>query len=246
MKTKLFVLFLLSLFLFSCRSSINTPGAVIVKNEVTQPSPTSTAINTSTPTPTVIPSPTTTLTPTSTPRPNSYKVKVGDTLDQIAKLFDIPLDYLAQINNITDINLIYIGQILQIPAEYIPIPPTPIAPVPGKMIYVVLSEQKVYVYEESVLLKVFIVSSGVPGYDTVTGDYFIYSKLESTTMSGPGYYLEHVPYTMYFHLGYSFHGTYWHHNFGVPMSHGCLNMRTEDAKWLYAWSPIGTLVRIVP
>ena len=41
-----------------------------------------------------------------------------------------------------------------------------------------------------------------------------------------------------------FHGTYWHSNFGYPMSHGCINMITEDAKWLYDWAPIGTEVEV--
>ena len=43
---------------------------------------------------------------------------------------------------------------------------------------------------------------------------------------------------------YGIHGTYWHHNFGTPMSHGCVNMLTEDAGWLYDWASIGTVVYI--
>ena len=63
-------------------------------------------------------------------------------------------------------------------------------------------------------------------------------------MSGPGYYLTNVPYTMYFYKSYGIHGTYWHNNFGYPMSHGCVNMRTSEAHWLYDFSPMGTLVYI--
>ena len=55
-------------------------------------------------------------------------------------------------------------------------------------------------------------------------------------MSGPGYYLTNVPYTMYFYRGYGLHGTYWHNNFGHPMSHGCVNLKTPDAKWLFDWT----------
>jgi lipoprotein-anchoring transpeptidase ErfK/SrfK len=65
-------------------------------------------------------------------------------------------------------------------------------------------------------------------------------------MSGPGYYLPGVPYTMYFYKGYGLHGTYWHSNFGTPMSHGCVNLKTEDAGWLYNWASIGTIVNIHP
>ena len=46
-------------------------------------------------------------------------------------------------------------------------------------------------------------------------------------MSGPGYYLPGVPYVMYFYQGYGLHGTYWHDNFGQPMSHGCVNLPTR-------------------
>jgi lipoprotein-anchoring transpeptidase ErfK/SrfK len=49
---------------------------------------------------------------------------------------------------------------------------------------------------------------------------------------------------MYFYKGYGIHGTYWHNNFGVPMSHGCVNMRTSDAGWLYYWASEGTLVHV--
>ncbi|NIV94533.1 L,D-transpeptidase family protein, partial [candidate division KSB1 bacterium] len=36
--------------------------------------------------------------------------------------------------------------------------------------------------------------------------------------------------------GVALHGTYWHNNFGWPMSRGCVNLRTEDAKWLFRWT----------
>jgi lipoprotein-anchoring transpeptidase ErfK/SrfK len=50
---------------------------------------------------------------------------------------------------------------------------------------------------------------------------------------------------MYFYESYGLHGTYWHHNFGHPMSHGCVNLKTEDAQWLYEnFVSIGTLVNI--
>jgi lipoprotein-anchoring transpeptidase ErfK/SrfK len=53
-----------------------------------------------------------------------------------------------------------------------------------------------------------------------------------------------VPYSMYFYQGYALHGTYWHSNFGQPMSHGCVNLRTADAEWLYQFAPVGTAVRV--
>jgi len=51
------------------------------------------------------------------------------------------------------------------------------------------------------------------------------------------YELPGVPWVCFFHeTGVAFHGTYWHHNFGRKMSHGCINMHTEEAKWLYRWT----------
>jgi lipoprotein-anchoring transpeptidase ErfK/SrfK len=65
-------------------------------------------------------------------------------------------------------------------------------------------------------------------------------------MSGPGYNLPNVLWTMYFYKGYGRHGTYWHNNFGQLMSHGSVNMRDEDAKWLFDWAPRGTSVLVLP
>lgn len=107
-----------------------------------------------------------------------------------------------------------------------------------------LSEQHVYAYEGGQVVGDFIASTGTWDHPTVTGQYYIYVKYRYTDMSGPGYYLANVPYTMYFYKGYGLHGTYWHNNFGVPMSHGCVNLRTADAGWLYNWASVGTLVNV--
>ncbi len=114
----------------------------------------------------------------------------------------------------------------------------------GRWIDVDLSQQMLYAYEGNTIVASFLVSTGVPAYPTVTGQFHIYIKLESTLMAGYGYYLPNVPYTMYFYYGYGLHGTYWHNNFGHPMSHGCVNMYTPDAQWLFYWASVGTLVNI--
>lgn len=107
-----------------------------------------------------------------------------------------------------------------------------------------LTHQRVYAYEGETVVNSFLVSTGTWLYPTVTGQYHIYVKYRSNKMSGPGYYLPNVPYIMYFYGSYGLHGTYWHNNFGTPMSHGCVNLRTDDAAWLYSWASIGTLVNI--
>lgn len=107
-----------------------------------------------------------------------------------------------------------------------------------------LSQQRTYAYEGNQLVRTFVVSTGIAAYPTVTGEFHIYVKYRYTLMVGPGYYLPNVPYTMYFYKGYGLHGTYWHHNFGTPMSHGCVNLKTEDAAWLFQWASIGTVVNV--
>ncbi|HRU93899.1 MAG TPA: LysM peptidoglycan-binding domain-containing protein [Anaerolineae bacterium] len=145
-------------------------------------------------------------------------------------------------------DLIYVGQRLVIPGAgggVPPITPSP-APVQGapgeKWIDINLSRQTLTAYVGQTPVFTAVVSTGTSRTPTVVGTYSIYVKYLSTPMSGPGYYLPNVPYTMYFYRGYGIHGTYWHNNFGTPMSHGCVNMRTSDAQWLYNWAPVGTKV----
>lgn len=107
-----------------------------------------------------------------------------------------------------------------------------------------LSEQRVYVYEGDVVVNSFLVSTGLPETPTVTGKYRIYVKVRIQDMSGPGYYLSDVPWVMFFYEDYGFHGTYWHNNFGRPMSRGCVNLTIDDAAWLFNWASVGTLVNI--
>jgi lipoprotein-anchoring transpeptidase ErfK/SrfK len=125
--------------------------------------------------------------------------------------------------------------------------PTP-TPVPadksqsGKWIEIDLSDQRLYAHEGQKTVMKAVVSTGTRYYPTVTGRFKIYAKYRATRMTGPGYNLPNVPWTMYFYRGYAIHGTYWHNNFGRPMSHGCVNMKTAEAKRLYQWAPKGTLV----
>ena len=107
-----------------------------------------------------------------------------------------------------------------------------------------LSTQRMSAYDGNKLINTFIVSTGLPGTPTVTGRFRIYVKYTATLMAGPGYYLPNVPWTMYFYNGYGIHGTYWHNNFGTPMSHGCVNMRNSDAEWAFNFAGVGTLVNI--
>lgn len=117
-----------------------------------------------------------------------------------------------------------------------------------KEIQVDLTNQRLYAYEGDNLIYSFLISSGKWG-KTPTGSFTIANKFRYVDMSGGSsalhtyYNLPNVPYTMFFgntqipaSKGFSFHGTYWHNNFGVPMSHGCINMKISEAGLLYNWA----------
>ncbi|MFN2289979.1 MAG: L,D-transpeptidase family protein [Anaerolineae bacterium] len=113
-----------------------------------------------------------------------------------------------------------------------------------KWIEVDLSQQRLYAHEGQKTVLKAVVSTGIARYPTLPGRFKIYAKYRATRMTGPGYDLPNVPWTMFYSGNYGIHGTYWHNNFGHPMSHGCINMKTVEAKWLFKWAPKGTLVVI--
>jgi len=193
---------------------------------------------------------------TTTPAPTSflYTVQAGDSLAAIAARYGLTWMDLASLNQLTDPDHIAIGQAINIslnPEDYKNLDPyfkSEIMNVEGeeKHIFVKLSEQKLYLYEGESRVGEFLISSGLPGTPTVTGVYKIWIKLESTTMSLEGEYnLPNVPYTMYFYGDYAIHGTYWHNNFGTPMSHGCINLSKPDAEIVFNWAEVGTIVQVV-
>jgi len=107
-----------------------------------------------------------------------------------------------------------------------------------------LGKQRLYAHEGDMVIYEFPISSGKWGA-TPAGEFRVWAKLKYTLMHGGSrhdntyYYLPNVPYTQYFHSGYGLHGTYWHNNFGHPMSHGCINMYTPDAETIFYWtSPV--------
>lgn len=192
----------------------------------------------------------------STAKLRTHIVAPGQGLAEIARLYNVTWPAIAALNNITDPNTIIAGTVLKIPdSDMNPIttmensqgvPPGPLGGEGlGKSITVVLHEQRVYAYQDGQLVRNVLVSTGLPGTPTVTGTYHIYVKYSAQLMTGPGYYLPGVPWVMYFYQGYSFHGAYWHHNWGHPMSHGCVNMPIDEALWLYQWAEVGTPVTVV-
>lgn len=107
-----------------------------------------------------------------------------------------------------------------------------------------LSSQRVYAMQGDQIVNSFLVSTGRWPTVTVTGVYKIYVKYRQANMSGDDYFLPNVPNVMYFFKGYGLHGTYWHNNFGTPMSHGCVNLSPTDSAWLFDFASVGTIVSV--
>ena len=184
-----------------------------------------------------------------------HVVQRGQTLYSIARWYGTSVTAIMNANGLSNPNFIWAGQRLRIPGGGGSSGGSGGSSGSGggstgsggggaKWIDVDLSSQSTRAYQGNTLVRSMVVSTGLSYYPTPPGRFKIYAKYPSYTMSGPGYYLPGVPHTMFFYKGYALHGTYWHSNFGTPMSHGCINLTQGDAAWLYSWAPIGTLVVI--
>ena len=127
------------------------------------------------------------------------------------------------------------------PEEYAPISPD--VPAGKKRIDINLATQTLTCYENDQIWMTTLISSGALGMETPAGQHHIQVKLPSRNMSTTSPLADDViplvgvPWTSFFtDKGHALHGTYWHNNFGVPMSHGCVNMRNEDALKVFRWT----------
>jgi lipoprotein-anchoring transpeptidase ErfK/SrfK len=130
------------------------------------------------------------------------------------------------------------------------------APEGQRWIEIDLSEQRLTAYQGDTPVMDTRVSTGKNNYidpknsqnneytETVTGHFRLQTMYEKTRMRGRGYDTPDVPWAMYFFRGFAIHGAYWHNDFGQRVSHGCINMRVEEAKQLFAWANIGTEIII--
>jgi hypothetical protein len=135
---------------------------------------------------------------------------------------------------------------------------------PGrKWIEVSIGQQTLWAYQGDTLISTTYVSTGLAPNLTETGLFHVRLKYPKQDMTGfqnstgevvgfgdeapsggtLSYDVEDVPNVMYFNMdAESLHGTYWHNNFGHPMSHGCVNLPLDFAAYLYGWAPLGTMV----
>lgn len=121
----------------------------------------------------------------------------------------------------------------------------------NRWIEINLYEQTLAVYEDNQLVFATLIASGIDPFFTRPGLFQVYEKLEKTNMSGAFepdrsdyYYLENVPYTLYFDEARAIHGAYWRTLFGYPQSHGCINLSIGDAAWIYSWADVGDWVYV--
>lgn len=123
---------------------------------------------------------------------------------------------------------------------------SPLVPPEDKKLEVHLRDQIVIAYEGSTPIQMMRCSAGTAyynGYLTPTGKFTTDYKRPSRHMvngsraSAYSYDLPGVPWISYItDEGVAFHGTYWHNDFGRPRSHGCINLLSETAKWVYCWT----------
>ncbi len=126
----------------------------------------------------------------------------------------------------------------------------PPAPGGGRAVVVSLSQQALWAYENGVVIRSTYVSTGKEKFRTPAGFYTVNTKVPEQDMAGviggESYNVPKVPDVLYFtNRGHAIHGTYWHENFGTPMSHGCINLPMDVADWMYEWAPLGMAVLIV-
>jgi len=121
----------------------------------------------------------------------------------------------------------------------------------NRWIEVNLYEQTLAVYDHNRLVFATLVASGMAPFYTRPGLFQIKTKKLVETMSGAFeanrsdyYYLQNVPWTMYYDDARALHGAYWRAVFGYPQSHGCINLSPGDAHWLYDWAQQGEWVYV--
>lgn len=202
---------------------------------------------------------------TPEPSIQEHYVEAGEHLGTIAQRYGTTPLAIAEANFLPNASLVIPGQRLVIPAKTatptatVEPEPDPYAHFPTtteKWIDVNLTKQMVTAYEGTTPIATFLVSTGLPGTPTVQGTFRIWATTPIQDMFGIDraideeyleditglsreeydYYIDDVEWVQYFHRDYAFHAAYWHDNFGYPMSRGCVNMRTDDAKWLFEWA----------
>ncbi len=136
-------------------------------------------------------------------------------------------------------------------ARFIPNNEKPETVKADRWIEINLYEQVLMVHEGDEIIFATLVATGVDPFFTQPGVFQVYKMIEFEYMRGSFeadrsdyYYLEDVPYIMYFDQARALHGAYWHTLFGYQRSHGCVNLSIADSHWLYDWAKMGEYVYV--
>jgi LysM repeat protein len=190
----------------------------------------------------------------STSTTGYYTVQAGDTVSSIAVRHGVTAWAIVQANHLANANFIYVGQRLVIPGGSAPAPaPAPQTASSNKRIIIDLSEQHMYVYQDGALLYSWVTSTGMPGAETIPGNFEVLNKL-------PNAYAYTWGLQMPYWLGIYWAGSLengihalpimangqllWEGYLGQPVSYGCIILSTEHARILYNWAEVGTPVDI--
>jgi hypothetical protein len=103
-----------------------------------------------------------------------------------------------------------------------------------------LGEQTVVAYTNDVPVYATLTASGREPNHTPLGNYPVWGKATAITMKSQEYddipyYVNKVPWVMFFQAHNALHGAYWHDRFGITKSHGCVNLAPKDARALFDW-----------
>jgi len=179
---------------------------------------------------------------------NTYTVRPGDTLGQIAQRFGATVTALARLNGIANPSAIYPGQVLRLSGS------APIAPSGGgKRIVIDLSEQHLYAYQGDVLVYSFVASSGAAPSATRVGEFRVQSKIPNAYGSAWNIWMPN--WLGIYWAGSTENGIHalpilsngqrlWAGYLGRPVSYGCIVLGVQEAELLYNWAEIGTPVSI--
>lgn len=164
-----------------------------------------------------------------------HVVQRGESLADIASRYNVAVPAVSEYNSLPSRDLIQPGQRLRIPG-----PRTGDAGYQGqRWVEIDLSDQTLTAWDGDDIYLHTSISSGLAQYPTPVGHFNVWHMNPKQTMSGPGYSLPNVKFNMYFVGEVAMHGTWWHDNFGQPMSRGCVNMRESEAQHLYDFVSLG-------
>lgn len=113
-----------------------------------------------------------------------------------------------------------------------------------RWIQIDLKSQKLIAWEGGNQVYAITISTGKDSTPTRPGIFKIQTKLAKSRMRGADYDISNVPYVMFYEGNYAIHGAFWHRKFGTPVSHGCVNVAVNHARWLFDWASVGTPVVI--